>query len=256
MSEIIVERIGDGVALIRLNRPERRNALSLSLRAGMADAIDAAAGDPEIRAIVITGDELAFAAGADIAELADSRPLQDVFERLAVVRKALEACTKPVIAAVRGFALGGGCEVAMMCDIVIAGENAKFGQPEVRVGIMPGAGGTQRLLRSAGKAKAMRWLLTGDVFDARTASDMGIVSEIVPDAEVLERALEMARAIAGLAPLAVAAIKESVNHGANSPLDSALIFENRLFQLLFSTTDQKEGMTAFLEKRAPVFKGH
>lgn len=255
MTQVVVQRPADSVALIQLNRPDRRNALSLSMRAEIAAAIRAAAADDSVRVLVLAGDERAFAAGADISELAQAMPLQDCFERLSVMRKALDTCAKPVIAAVRGFALGGGCELAMMCDIVVAGEGARFGLPEVRVGVMPGAGGTQRLLRAAGSARAMRWLLTGEMFDAATAAEMGLVSEVVPDAEVVARALAMAERIAGFAPHAVAAIKEAVRAGANAPLDAALMLENRLFQLLFATRDQKEGMRAFLEKRAPVFTG-
>jgi enoyl-CoA hydratase/carnithine racemase len=203
----------------------------------------------------MTGDEKAFAAGADLAELAEVRPMQEVFDRLGAVKRALEASNTPVIAAVRGMALGGGCEMAMMCDIIIAGDTAKFGQPEIKVGIMPGAGGTQKILRTAGKAKALRYLLTGDLFPADVALDLGIVSEVVPDAEVMDTSLAMAKRIAAQPAKAVQAIRDAVREGANTPLDTALMLENRLFQMLFSTNDQKEGMRAFLEKRAPEFKG-
>ncbi|MDE4305929.1 enoyl-CoA hydratase-related protein [Phaeobacter gallaeciensis] len=255
MSLVLIERPGDRVGVIRLNRPERRNALSTEFRAEIAKAVTELDADPGIRCIVMTGDEKAFAAGADLAELAEVRPMQEVFDRLGAVKRALEASNTPVIAAVRGMALGGGCEMAMMCDIIIAGDTAKFGQPEIKVGIMPGAGGTQKILRTAGKAKALRYLLTGDLFPADVALDLGIVSEVVPDAEVMDTALAMAKTIAAQPAKAVQAIRDAVREGANTPLDTALMLENRLFQMLFSTDDQKEGMRAFLEKRAPEFKG-
>ena len=255
MSLVLIERPGDRVGVIQLNRPERRNALSTEFRAEIAKAVTELDADPGIRCIVMTGDEKAFAAGADLAELAEVRPMQEVFDRLGAVKRALEASNTPVIAAVRGMALGGGCEMAMMCDIIIAGDTAKFGQPEIKVGIMPGAGGTQKILRTAGKAKALRYLLTGDLFPADVALDLGIVSEVVPDAEVMDTSLAMAKRIAAQPAKAVQAIRDAVREGANTPLDTALMLENRLFQMLFSTDDQKEGMRAFLEKRAPEFKG-
>ncbi|MEQ5869070.1 enoyl-CoA hydratase/isomerase family protein [Sagittula sp. NFXS13] len=255
MSLALIERTGDGVAIIRINRPERRNALSSALRADIAQAVAELDADAEVRCIILTGDEKAFAAGADLSEIAEARPMAEVFDRMPVAKRALEASRTPVIAAVRGLALGGGCELAMMCDIVIAGDTAKFGQPEIRFGIMPGAGGTQKILRSAGKAKAMRYLLTGDLFPADVAMDLGVVSEVVPDAQVMEVATTMARKIAAQPTKAVQAIKDAVREGANAPLDTALMIENRLFQMLFSTDDQKEGMRAFLEKREPKFKG-
>lgn len=255
MSLVLIERPGDRVGVIRLNRPERRNALSTEFRAEIAKAVTELDADPGIRCIVMTGDEKAFAAGADLAELAEVRPMQEVFDRLGAVKRALEASNTPVIAAVRGMALGGGCEMAMMCDIIIAGDTAKFGQPEIKVGIMPGAGGTQKILRTAGKAKALRYLLTGDLFPADVALDLGIVSEVVPDAEVMDTSLAMAKRIAAQPAKAVQAIRDAVREGSNTPLDTALMLENRLFQMLFSTDDQKEGMRAFLEKRAPEFKG-
>lgn len=255
MSLALIERTGDGVAIIRLNCPERRNALSSALRADIAQAVAELDADAEVRCIILTGDEKAFAAGADLSEIAEARPMAEVFDRMPVAKRALEASRTPVIAVVRGLALGGGCELAMMCDIVIAGDTAKFGQPEIRFGIMPGAGGTQKILRSAGKAKAMRYLLTGDLFPADVAMDLGVVSEVVPDAQVMEVATTMARKIAAQPTKAVQAIKDAVREGANAPLDTALMIENRLFQMLFSTDDQKEGMRAFLEKREPTFKG-
>jgi enoyl-CoA hydratase len=169
--------------------------------------------------------------------------------------RTIAACPKPVIAAVSGFALGGGCELAMTCDIIIAGESARFGQPEVKIGIIPGGGGTQRLTRAAGKYKAMRYILTGDLFDARAAFDMGLVSEIVPDAEVEKRAIEMAQQIAALSPLAIQQAKEAVLRGMDAALDTGLALETKAIQILFSSLDQKEGMAAFIEKRKPKFTG-
>jgi enoyl-CoA hydratase/carnithine racemase len=255
MPEILVERPEADVALVRLNRPERRNALSLALRQELADAITTLDADPAVRCIVITGDDKAFAAGADLTELVDFTPNDPAMARLRVAWEALAACPKPIIAAVKGFALGAGCEMAMLCDIVIAGEGAQFGQPEIRVGIMPGAGGTQRLVRAVGKARAMKWLLSAEMISAAEALASGLVSEVVPDAEVLERSLSLARKIARMAPLAAAAIKATVIAGADLPLDQALLLERRAFQLLFATADQKEGMQAFIDGRKPQFTG-
>lgn len=255
MSEVQVEKLEGRVGLVLLNRPARRNALSISLRKGVADAVQALDADDDIRAIVIGGDERAFAAGADLGELADMVPLDPRFEDLAVMRRACDACGKPLIAAVRGYALGGGCELAMMCDLVVAGQGAIFAQPEVRVGIMPGAGGTQRFLRAAGKVRALRWLLTGEAFTAAQAEAMGIVSEVVPDDQVMERSVVLARKIAAQPAKAVTAIREAIRAGDNAPLETALMIENRLFQMLFATADQREGMGAFLEKREPSFTG-
>jgi len=255
MAEILEERPAEGVALLRINRPEVLNALSMSVRAMLAEFLSKLDADPEVRAIVITGDEKAFAAGADLVELKKRTVHDTTFRSSRVAWEAMEACRKPIIAAVNGFALGGGCELALHCDIIVAGEGAKFGLPEVKVGIMPGAGGTQRLLRAAGKFQAMRYLLTGDMIPALTAREMGLVSEVVPDGEVLGHALKIAGKIAALPPLSVDAIKEVVNLGADAPLEVALILERKAFQLLFATEDRDEGISAFLEKRKPVFKG-
>ena len=255
MSLILFERPRDHVALLRINRPEVRNALSLPVREELAAHITALSADSDIRAIVITGDEKAFASGADLGELARRKVIDPSFQASQAAWKAIEACPKPIIAAVNGYALGGGCELMLHCDIVIAGEGAKVGQPEVKVGIMPGAGGTQRFVRAAGVYKAMRWLLTGDMLDAATAHDIGIVSEVTPDTAVLDHALDLAAKIAALPPLAVAASKEVVALGADAPLSTALALERKAFQLLFATEDRMEGINAFLEKRAPAFKG-
>jgi enoyl-CoA hydratase len=255
MSVVLLERPGTGVALLRLNRPDRLNALNMAVRESLAAHFTELAADDAVRCIVITGDEKAFAAGADVAELAERTPTDAAFARARLAWTAIERYRRPIIAAVNGFALGGGCELAMHCDIVIAGEGARLGQPEVKLGIMPGAGGTQRFVRAAGKFAAMRWLLTGDLLSAAQAHQLGLVSEVVPDTEVLPQALELAARIAALPAAAVAAIKEAVLLGADLPLDAALRLESQSFQMLFATEDRTEGMRAFLERRKPEFKG-
>jgi enoyl-CoA hydratase len=255
MSVVLLERPGAGVALLRLNRPDRLNALDMAVRERLAAHFTDLAADDAVRCVVITGDEKAFAAGADVAELAERTATDDAFAKARAAWAAIERYRRPIVAAVNGFALGGGCELAMHCDIVIAGEGAKLGQPEVKLGIMPGAGGTQRFLRAAGKFAAMRWLLTGDLLAAAEAHRMGLVSEVVPDGDVLTRALEIASRIAALPPLAVAAIKDAVLRGADLPLEAALRLEGESFQALFATEDRAEGMRAFLERRKPAFKG-
>lgn len=255
MSVVLLERPGAGVALLRLNRPDRLNALNMAVRKTLAALFAELAADDSVRCVVITGDEKAFAAGADVAELADRTPTDEAFAQSRAAWAALERYRRPIIAAVNGFALGGGCELAMHCDIIIAGEGAKLGQPEVKLGIMPGAGGTQRLVRAVGKFAAMRWLLTGDLLSAADALRLGLVSEVVSDARVLPHALEIAARIAALPPIAVAAIKEAVLRGADLPLDAALHLEGESFQALFATEDRAEGMRAFLERRKPEFKG-
>ena len=255
MSELLREQVGEGVVLLRINRPERMNALSMSVRESLAEEFNAMAADEATRCVVITGDEKAFAAGADVGELAERKPIDDAFAKSRTAWLAMEKFPKPIIAAINGFALGGGCELAMHCDIIIAGEGAKLGQPEVKLGIMPGAGGTQRFLRVTGKFSAMRWLLTGDMMSAAEALRVGLVSEVVPDAEVLSHSLALAAKIAKLAPLAVEAIKEVVLMGADAPLSTALILERKAFQLLFASEDRTEGISAFQERRKPTFKG-
>jgi len=255
MSVVLLERPGDGVALLRLNRPDRLNALNMAVRESLAAHFTQLASDESVRCVVITGDEKAFAAGADVAELAERTPTDEAFARSRAAWAAIEGYRRPIIAAVSGFALGGGCELVMHCDIVIAGEGAKLGQPEVKLGIMPGAGGTQRLVRAVGKFAAMRWLLTGDLLSAADALRLGLVSEVVPDGQVLQHALGIAARVAALPPLAVAAIKETVLLGADLPLAAALRLEGQSFQMLFATEDRTEGTRAFLEKRKPEFKG-
>src|SRR6187551_1700940 len=219
---VVVEHPADGVALIRINRPEARNALNMEVRRLIARHLAEMGEDEAIRCIVLTGNDKSFAAGADIKEMAGAGTIEMMARGTDKLWRAIAACPKPVIAAVNGFALGGGCELAMTCDIIIAGESAKFGQPEVKIGIIPGGGGTQRLPRAVGKYKAMRYLLTGDLFGARDAFQMGLVSEVVPDAEVEKRAIDMAKQIAELPPLAVENIKEAVLRGLDASLEAGL----------------------------------
>jgi len=252
---LLSETAAPGVALLRINRPEAKNALNRDLRAKLAERFQALGADPEIRAIVLTGNEEAFAAGADIRDVAEADAIDMMTRPTEHHWRAIQTCPKPIIAAVRGFALGGGCELAMHCDIIVAGENASFGQPEVKIGIIPGAGGTQRLTRAVGKFKAMKMVLLGDPVTAREAESMGLVSELVPDDEVLDRAIALAKKISYLPPLAVRQIKEVLLAGQDASLETALMLERKSFQLLFASEDQKEGMRAFLEKRRPSYKG-
>ncbi|HSI40830.1 MAG TPA: enoyl-CoA hydratase [Xanthobacteraceae bacterium] len=251
---ILVETRGR-VGLVTLNRPKALNALNGALIAELGAALDAYEADPAIGAIVLTGSDKAFAAGADIKEmqaLGFPATYRDDFlsnwDRLA-------RCRKPVVAAVAGYALGGGCEIAMMCDILLAADNARFGQPEIQLGIMPGAGGSQRLTRAVGKAKAMEMCLTGRAIGAEEAERCGLVSRIVPLAELLPEALKVAGQIAELSLPAVMMTKESVNRAFETTLTEGVRFERRLFQALFATADQKEGMAAFIAKRPAAF-GH
>lgn len=252
---ILQENPAPGVRLLRINRPEARNALNTPLRKALAEAFLQARQDEELRAIILTGDERAFVAGADLREFAAMSTTDVARIDMRDTWGVIAACPLPVIAAIRGFALGGGLELAMHADIIIAGEGAKLGQPEINVGIMPGGGGTQRLVRAVGKFRAMKMLLTGQPVSGREAFEMGLVSEVVADAEVLPRAIEMATRIASLPPLAARRIKEIVLAGADAPLDTAIMLERRAFETLFDTTDKAEGMAAFLEKRPARFKG-
>jgi enoyl-CoA hydratase len=254
-SDVTLERPAPGVALIRYNRPKSLNALDVAVRREIAAHLTALADDSEVRVAIIAGTEKAFAAGADLAQMSTADAVTMHSWNTGGAWKAIGAFPKPLIAAVRGFALGGGCELAMHCDIIIAGESARFGQPEVKVGIMPGAGGTQRFARAVGKFRANLYLMTGRVFDARTAFEMGLVSEICADAEVESKAVALASELAALPPLSLKFIKESVGLADNAPLDAALDFERRACQFLFSTADKQEGMAAFLEKRKPTFSG-
>ena len=246
----------DRVGLVTLNRPKALNALNDALMDELGAALRAFDADDDIGAIVITGSEKAFAAGADIGAMKDWSYM-DVFKSDYITRnwEELRRIRKPVIAAVAGYALGGGCELVMMCDIVIAADSARFGQPEIKLGIIPGAGGTQRLPRAVGKAKAMDLVLTARLMDAQEAERAGLVSRVVPAASLLEEALAAAKAIAEFSLPAVMMAKEAVQRAYEAPLAEGLLFERRLFHSLFASADQKEGMNAFIEKRAPRF-GH
>jgi len=246
----------EGVTLIRLNRPEALNAFNNQLMDDLTTALAVAEADVAVGCIVITGSDRAFAAGADIKEMA-SKSYAEVYGEDFITRnwEAVTRCRKPVIAAVAGFALGGGCELAMMCDFIIAADNAKFGQPEINLGVSPGAGGTQRLTRFIGKAKAMDMILTGRMMDATEAERCALVSRVVPLADLIETAMTAAKKIAALSPNAVKLTKEMVNAAYETPLSQGVMLERRLFHSLFAFEDQKEGMAAFVEKRKPVFTG-
>ncbi len=254
--ETLIVETTEAITLIRLNRPQALNALNQQLADELTDALEAAEADEGVRVIVLTGSERAFAAGADIKEMA-AKSYRDVFTEDFITKnwETVARCRKPVIAAVAGYALGGGCELAMMCDFVIAAENARFGQPEINLGVSPGAGGTQRLPRFVGKAKAMDMVLTGRTMDAAEAERAGLVSRIVPTAKLLEEAMAVARTIAGLSPNAVMLTKEMVNAAFETPLSQGIKLERRLFHSLFAFEDQKEGMAAFMDKRKPTFTG-
>jgi enoyl-CoA hydratase len=246
----------DGVALITLDRPEVLNALDYATLREVVEALEALDADPGCRCVVITGaGDRAFAAGADIKEMADATPVSlgvaNSFARWERIRRV----RVPIIAAVRGYALGGGCELSMACDMVVAADDATFGQPEIKIGIMPGAGGTQRLTRALGKARAMELILTGANLSAREAYERGLVSRLAAREETLGAALDLAREVASMPPLAVRAAKEAVNRAFELSLEAGLEFERRNFFLLFSSEDQKEGMGAFVEKRKPAWKG-
>ena len=243
------------VALVRLNRPRQLNALNGPTMDALCDALEALDRDDEIRVMVVTGNEKAFAAGADISEMAGASPIDLLRTNRIAQWDRVRRVTKPVIAAVNGWCLGGGCELAMALDLIVAGEGARFGQPEIKIGIIPGAGGTQRLPRAIGKAKAMEMILTGEPITAAEAERNGLVARVAPDELVVEDALSLAAEIAKRSPLALRVAKESVNAAYEMPLTEGLAHERRLFYLLFSSEDQKEGMAAFLEKRDPEFTG-
>jgi len=255
MPVILIENPYDNVTLLRINRPEARNALNLEVRQELAKIFQDLAHSSSVLCVILTGNEKSFAAGADIKEMLDAGAIDIMLRGVHNLLQPIALFPKPLIAAVNGFALGGGCELAMHADIIIAGEHAKFGLPEVKVGIMPGGGGTQRLIRSVGKFKAMLMALTGEIITAQIANEIGLVSEVVPDSQVESRALELATHIAKLPPLAVAQIKEVILAGQNASLESALMLERKAMQLLFASQDQKEGMKAFVEKRKPNFQG-
>ena len=251
---ILFEKRG-AVGLVTLNRPKALNALSAGLVKDMAAALDAYESDPDVRCIVITGSEKAFAAGADIKEMAGF-DFMDVYlqDFITVGWERVTKCRKPVIAAVAGFALGGGCEMAMMCDFIIAADTAKFGQPEITLGIIPGAGGTQRLTRYVGKSKAMEMVLTARQMDAAEAERSGLVSRVVPAADLVAEAVKTAQKIADLSLPVVMMAKEAVNRAYETTLAEGVHFERRMFHATFAIADQKEGMAAFVEKRKAAFK--
>jgi enoyl-CoA hydratase len=248
--------VEDHVGLIRLNRPDALNALNSVLLGELAEALGEMDASPKVRAIVLTGSDKAFAAGADVKEMAE-KSFVDVFveDLFTAESGAIARCRKPVIAAVAGYCLGGGCELAMMCDFIIAADTAKFGQPEINLGIIPGLGGTQRLTRFVGKSKAMEMCLTGRFMDAEEAERSGLVSRVVPARDLLGEARTAAGKIAEKSPVATRAAKEAVSRSYETTLREGLLFERRLFNALFATEDQAEGMAAFMEKRSPQFRG-
>ena len=254
--ETLIVEVDDHVATIRLNRPEALNALNSRLLEELSAALGKLDGEERVRAIVITGSDKAFAAGADIKEMS-AKTFVDMFadDMFAEISAAFARCGKPVIAAVSGYALGGGCELAMACDFILAADTAKFGQPEINLGVIPGIGGSQRLTRAVGKAKAMEMCLTGRMMDAAEAERAGLVSRVIPAADLVEEAVKTAATIAGMAPLAVMANKEMVNAAFETGLAQGVQFERRLFHGLFGTADQKEGMAAFVEKRPGKWTG-
>ena len=243
------------VALLRFNRPKQLNALNGAVMDQLCGALEALDADEAIRVMVVTGDERAFAAGADIGEMATASAIEMLRANRIAQWDRVRRIGKPVIAAVNGWCLGGGCELAMALDLIVAGEGARFGQPEINLGVIPGAGGTQRLTRAIGKSRAMQMILTGEPIDAREAHRLGLVARVVPSELLVEDALTLAATIATKSPLALRLAKEAVNAAYEMSLTDALAHERRLFYLLFASEDQKEGMAAFLEKRDPDFKG-
>jgi enoyl-CoA hydratase len=252
-ASIIVETRGK-VGIIRLNRPEALNALNAALMAELSAALTRLEADADIGCLVVTGSQKAFAAGADIKEMAEKTFSEAFMGDFAAGWHGLAETRKPTIAAVAGYALGGGCELALMCDFIIAADNAKFGQPEIKLGVIPGIGGTQRLTRAVGKAKAMDLCLTGRMMDAAEAERAGLVARVVPLAELMDTALAAADAIAQMSRTAVMLAKESINRAFELPLAEGIRFERRVFHSLFATADQKEGMAAFIAKRPPRFE--
>ncbi|WP_400191151.1 enoyl-CoA hydratase-related protein [Hymenobacter sp. B81] len=243
------------VALIELNRPKELNALNLQLMQEVAAALKELDDNEQVRVIVLTGSERAFAAGADIKQMAGRTAIDMLVVDQFSVWDQIRKTKKPLIAAVSGFALGGGCELAMTCDMIVASETAQFGQPEIKIGVMPGAGGTQRLTRAVGKARAMEMVLTGKPISALEAERAGLVNRVVPVGQFLEEAFRLAASIAEMSPVAARLAKESVNRAFETHLDEGLHFERKNFYLTFASEDQKEGMAAFVEKRKPAFKG-
>jgi enoyl-CoA hydratase/carnithine racemase len=255
LTELVETGVEGHVALLRLNRPEARNALSPEMMERIAAELERLDPDPEVRCVVIAGSEKVFAAGADIRSMAERTLPEALYHPAAAFWKRLAAVRTPMVAAVSGFALGGGCELALACDMVVASESARFGQPEINLGIIPGGGGTQRLARTIGKQRAMQLVLTGELFDARTAREWGLVNVVAAEDGWLEGALELGRKVAAQAPLASRLGKQAVLAAEETALSAGLDHERRLFEIAMATEDRVEGMKAFLEKRDPEFKG-
>ena len=253
--DIVVAPPEAGAALITLDRPQARNALRTRTLGELAEALEQLARDDDVGAVVLTGGPKVFAAGADIKEMAQLDLVDTINDPRQSYRVRIDRFYKPLLAAVNGFALGGGCELAMQADIIIAGETARFGQPEINLGIMPGAGGTQRLIRAVGKSLAMKMVLAGEMIDARTALRAGLVAEVTPPELCLERTLELARIIAAKPRLAVRLAKEALLKAFETPLENGLYLERKSYNLLAATEDRQEGLNAFLEKRQPLFTG-
>ena len=251
----ITEQLEPGVALVELNRPKELNALNHELMEELRDALVKLDANELVRAIILTGNEKAFAAGADIKQMADKTAIDMVMEDRFRTWDQIRFTKKPIIAAVSGFALGGGCELAMTCDMIVASETAKFGQPEVRIGTIPGAGGTQRMTRAIGKAKSMELILSGRFLSAEEARSYGLVNHVFPLDTYMAETIKLAKEIAAYSPVAVQLAKEAVNRSFETHLDEGLAFERKSFYLTFSSEDQKEGMKAFVEKRTPLYKG-
>ena len=251
---ILVEK-KEAAGIVTLNRPQQLNALSYGLVKELCLAMEALDQDAQVRALILTGGEKVFAAGADIKEMVDLGPFDELLQGRLAFRDRINRISKPVIAAVSGYALGGGCELALSCDIIIASETARFGQPEINLGTIPGSGGTQRLARIVGKHRAMEMVLTGEQIGANEAHQCGLVNKVVPVELLLEEAKKVAAKIAAKPPLAVKLAKEAILKASNSPLDEGLEFERKSFYLLFASEDRREGMKAFLEKRKTEFKG-
>jgi len=253
-NEVITEK-RDHIGIVRLNRPDKLNALNYALMTQVIEALEGCDADPEIRCMLLTGDERAFAAGADITEMSNASMIEMHHRNMFGRWDRIKRIKKPIVAAVSGYALGGGCELMMCCDIIIASESARLGQPEINLGIIPGAGGTQRLTRAVGKAQAMDLMLTGRMITAQEALAMGLVSRVVPTEQYFDEALKVCHEISEKAPIALQIAKEAVAKAFETTLTEGLEFEKKLFYMLFATDDQKEGMKAFVEKRRPVFAG-